>query len=315
MDPLADVLRTMRLTGGVFLEAEFTAPWCVLSQVAPEDCHPLPAPAQLIAYHYVVAGRLLLQAEGEPPLGVEAGEIVLLPRNDPHRLGSGLDLPPVNAHRLIQPAADGGLARIAFGGGGEPAARILCGYLGSDARGNPLLAGLPRVLRLRVGEGASGDWIASSFRFAAQELRGGPATVLARLAELLFIEAVRRYVAGLPPGGTGWLAGLRDPVVGRALALMHGRAAHPWTTEALAREAGLSRSAFAERFTGLVGEAPMHYLGRWRLRTAADRLREGQPVARVAYEVGYASEAAFSRAFKRDYGTAPGTWREGQRGT
>jgi AraC-like DNA-binding protein len=309
-DPLSDLLRTMRLTGGVFLEAEFTAPWCVLAQVAPEDCRPLPAPAQLIAYHYVLAGRLQLQAEGEPPVALEAGEIVLLPRNDPHRLGSALDIRPVDAGQLIQPAADGGgPARIVFGGNGE-AARILCGFLGSDVRGNPLLASLPRVLRFRVGEGASGDWIASSFRFAAQELRGGSATMLARLAELLFLEAVRRYLDGMPPGRIGWLPGLRDPVVGRALALMHGRAAHPWTTEELAREAGLSRSAFAERFTALLGEPPMRYLGRWRIRAAADRLRDGQPVARAAYEVGYASEAAFSRAFKREFGVPPAAWRE-----
>jgi AraC-like DNA-binding protein len=308
-DPLSDLLRTMRLTGGVFLEAEFTAPWCVLAQVCPEDCGPPPAPALLIAYHYVLDGRLQLQAEGEPPVALEAGEIVLLPRNDPHRLGSALDLHPVDAGQLIQPAADGGPARIVFGGNGE-AARILCGFLGSDLRGTPLLASLPRVLRLRVGEGASGDWIASSFRFAAQELRGGSTTVLARLAELLFLEAVRRYLDELPSGRTGWLPGLRDPVVGRALALMHGRAAHPWTTEALAREAGLSRSAFAERFTALLGEPPMRYLAQWRLRAAADRLHDGQLVGRVAYEVGYASEAAFSRAFKREFGMPPAAWRQ-----
>jgi AraC-like DNA-binding protein len=309
-DPLAELLRMMRLTGGVFLDAEFTAPWCVLARIAPEDCGPPPAPAQVIAYHYLVEGRLQLQAQGDPPITVEAGEIVLLPRNDPHLLGSTLDRPAVDAGGLMQPGEAGGPARIIHGGNGERT-RLLCGFLGSDGRGGPLLASLPRVMRLRLGEGAAGEWIASSFRFAAAELRGGSTTLLARLAELLFLEAVRRYLDALPPGRAGWLTGLRDPVVGRALALIHGRAAHPWTAEALAREAGLSRSAFADRFGALLGEPPMRYLARWRIRAAADRLREGEPVGRVAFEVGYASEAAFSRAFKREYGVPPAAWREG----
>lgn len=309
MDPLYDVLRTMKLSGGVFLDAEFTAPWCVSAHVGPEDCQPfVPEPVHVIAYHYVVSGRCLLQVEGEPPVSVEAGEIVLMARNDRHKLGSAMTLRPVSAEHLIQPGADGRLARIRYGGGGERT-HILCGFLGTDAQNHPVVAILPRVLKLSVEEGAAGEWIASSFRFAAQQLRGGAAGVLAKLAELLFAEAVRRYVAASPPAQTGWLAGLSDPVVGRALALMHGRIADPWTTEELARQVGLSRSSFAERFTSLIGEAPMRYMTRWRMQLAADRLRDGQPIARVAYEVGYESEASFHRAFKREFGLPPAAWR------
>lgn len=309
MDPLYDVLRTMKLSGGVFLDAEFTAPWCVSAHVGPEDCEPfVPEPVHVIAYHYVVSGRCLLQVEGELPVSVEAGEIVLMPRNDRHKLGSAMTLRPVSAEHLIQPGADGGLARIRYGGGGERT-HILCGFLGTDAQNHPVVAILPRVLKLSVEDGAAGEWIASSFRFAAQQLRDGSAGVLAKLAELLFAEAVRRYVAASPPAQTGWLAGLSDPVIGRALALMHGRVADPWTTEELARQVGLSRSSFAERFTSLIGEAPMRYMTRWRMQLAADRLRDGQPIARVAYEVGYESEASFHRAFKREFGLPPAAWR------
>jgi AraC-like DNA-binding protein len=309
MDPLADLLRTMKLSGGVFLEAEFSAPWCVTAQVAPEDCRPFaPMPAQVIAYHYVVAGGFLLQCEGEPPVSVVAGEIVVMPRNERHTLGSARHLRPVSADQLLIPAGDGGLARIVHGGGGERT-QILCGFLGSDARHHPLLATLPKILKLHVEAGVAGDWITSSFRFAAQALRTGSASVLTKLAELLFTEAVRRYVATLPPGQTGWLAGLGDPAVAGALALMHGRFAEPWTTDALAREVGLSRSAFAERFTVLMREAPIRYLTRWRLQLAEARLRDGQPISQVAYEVGYESEAAFNRAFKREFGLPPAAWR------
>ncbi len=313
MDALLDICRTIQLTGGVFLEAEFTAPWCVTSRVAPEDCSPfMSRPAQLIAYHYVTAGRLVLQTEGHAPVPVEAGEIILMPRNDEHVIGSAADLRPVNADCLIQPAAAGGLARIVHGGGGERT-QILCGYLGTNTPNTAICGILPRMLKIGVEEGASGSWIESSFRFAAHQLAAGrtesPA-VLARLAELLFVEAIRRYVSTLPPEAGGWLDGLRDPVVGRALALLHSRMTHRWTTEELAQEIGLSRSAFAERFTSLMGEPPMRYLANWRMQVAAQRLKSShEPIARIAFEIGYESEAAFHRAFRRAFDMPPTTWR------
>jgi AraC-like DNA-binding protein len=313
MDPLLDLLHDMHLTGGIFLDAEFTSPWCVTSKVGADEASAyFPKPSHVIAYHYVTEGKCVLEVDGHPVTDVRAGEIVLLPRNDPHRLGSALNVGAVNAGDLIEPAADGGLARIVHGGGGERT-RILCGFLGTKTANPPIASVLPSALTVPVDQAAAGAWIESSFRFASQDLvagQSGSPAVLARLAELLFIEAVRRHVASLPREHRGWLAGLRDPIVGRALALLHGQKAYRWTVPELARESGASRSAFADRFTSLMGEAPMRYLARLRLRFAAERLRESQEtIASVALDVGYESEAAFSRAFKREFGKSPAVWR------
>jgi AraC-like DNA-binding protein len=312
-DALSDVLRAVRLGGGVFLDAEFTAPWCVGARIGPEDCRAFGvAPERVIATHFVIEGELRLAVDGEPPVELGAGDLVLLARNDPHRLGSDLSRPPVPADDLILPAAEGGLATIRHGGGGARA-HIVCGFLASELSANPLFESLPRVFALRSGQGSARDWIEASFRFAAVELaagRPGSDTVLAKLSELLFVEAVRACIATLPPGRKGWLAGLRDPHVGRALALLHGRVAHPWTVDELARQTGLSRSALGERFAALLGEPPMRYLARWRMGIAARRLRESHdPVAQIAADVGYDSEAAFHRAFKRELGVPPAAWR------
>ncbi len=313
IDPLSEVLRAVRLSGGVFLDARFTAPWCVTAQLAPEDCKPfLNSPAQLIAYHFVIEGSLLLGLDGGAPVEVVAGEIVILPRNDGHTLASGQGLVPVRADGLIQPGADGGLARIAHGGGGEPT-HIVCGFLGSEEIHNPLLATLPPVLKIDVRQGTSRDWIEASVKFAARELADGKfasSSVISRLSELLFVEAVRNYASTLDDAQTGWLKGLKDPYVGRALALLHGRIAEPWTAEMLAAEVALSRSAFNERFAALVGMPPIRYLTHWRLQTAKERLREGRgSITQIAHAVGYDSEVAFNRAFKREFGLPPARWR------
>jgi AraC-like DNA-binding protein len=310
MDALSDVLRVIRLSGGVFLDAAFTAPWCVVSRVVPEDCPTKELPPSVVAFHYVIEGRMLVQGDGAS-LEVRAGEMVLLPRNDPHLLASDTGLPPANPDPLVQ-QAEGGLMRLEYGGGGA-ATRLVCGYVGADVRRHPLLDALPAVFALDLNGKPCAEFVAASFRYAAREVasgRAGSETVLAKLSELLFVEAVRRYLAALPAGQTGWLAGLQDRLVGRALALLHARVAHPWTTEALAREVGLSRSAFAERFTALLGVPPMHYLASWRLQLAALRLRDSAAsTAQIAYDVGYESDAAFSRAFKRAFGTTPAAWR------
>lgn len=314
MDPLSDVLRSMRLTGGIFLEAEFTAPWAIVSRVEPEDCAPFgQMPRNIVAYHYVEEGELRLNIENGPEVTVRRGEIVLLPRNDPHVLSSGPGIPAANSHELILPPPAGGLARIEYGGGGAPT-RIVCGFLGNETPGDMLLSFLPPVLHLEIRQGPTGEWIESTFRFAGQILAGGgerSAVVLGRLAEILFEEAVHRHVASLPEGEKGWLAALRDPAIGRAVALLHRRLDRQWTTEDLAAEVGLSRSAFAARFTDLVGDPPMRYLLRWRMQLAARRLSDTRdPVARVAFDAGYESEAAFNRAFKRVFGVPPATWRK-----
>lgn len=316
MDPLTEVLRSVRLSGGIFLDACFTAPWCVSTNMTAADCRPfLKMPTQLIGYHFIIEGRLLLCVEGEAPIEVRAGEVVLLPRNDPHRLTSAPGLAPVSAHDLIQPSSDGGLARIRHGGGGE-AVHLICGFLGSEELYNPLIATLPRVLKLDVRQGTSRDWIEASVRFAAGELTEGrlaSSSVMSRLSELLLVEAVRNYSSTLGDHETGWLKGLADPHVGRALALMHHNASAPWSAEALAKEVALSRSAFVDRFTTLVGMPPIRYLTVWRLQTAKLNLRETRKtIAQLAHSVGYESEEAFSRAFKREFGQPPARWRDQQ---
>ncbi|HEX5786856.1 MAG TPA: AraC family transcriptional regulator [Woeseiaceae bacterium] len=313
MNAVAEVIRTMRLTGGMFLDAEFTAPWCVTSHVEPDDCAAfLPMPRNIVALHYVCSGRLEVAVAGETPLSVGPGEIIALPRNDPHVLGSSLDLEPVAPHGFTEPGADGRLASMRLGGGGE-ATRIVCGFLGTERLDDPVLRLLPRLLKLKVAEGASGEWIESSFRFAAREFADSStrsAAVLARLAEALFMDAVRRYLDALDDGDGNACAGMLDPKIASALGLMHEQLRHRWTTEALARRVGLSRSAFADRFTREMGEAPMRYLARQRLRQASERLNETRDsLAVIAFESGYESEAAFSRAFKREFGVPPATWR------
>lgn len=314
-DALSDVMRVLRLVGGVFLHAEFSAPWCVLSQATPEDCGPnLHDVEHIILYHYVLEGHMVVQAADGPAVEVGAQGAVVMPHNNEHRMGSHLELKPVATHDLLQPADAGGLAVIRYGGGGERT-RIICGFLGCRrATANPLLTALPPVFAVDRIAGSAAEWMRSTFTFAADEIaagRPGSDAVLARLSEVLFVEAVRRYIGTLPEGHCGWLAGLKEPFVGRALALIHARPGESWTVARLSREVGLSRSALADRFTRLLGEPPMHYLGRWRLQLAAQRLRTSHdPLARIAFEVGYESEAAFSRAFKRLFGLPPATWRQ-----
>jgi AraC-like DNA-binding protein len=266
MDPLSDVLRSVRLSGGVFLDVNFTAPWCVFAEITAEDCRfALAAPTQVIAYHFIINGRLLISVDDGPTIEVHAGEVVLLPRNDPH---------------------------------------------------NPLIATLPRMLKLDARQGASRDWVEASVRFAASELTKGriaSSNVMSRLSELLLVEAVREYSSTLGDQVAGWLKGLTDPHVGRALALIHQDPSASWSAEVLAKEVALSRSAFVDRFTTLVGVPPIRYLTVWRLQTARLNLRETRTtIAQLAHSVGYESEEAFSRAFKREFGLPPSRWREQQ---
>jgi AraC-like DNA-binding protein len=315
MDALSDVLRVAHLTGGVFLHAEFFAPWCIATRLSPEHCAPLLASAShLIVYHYVVEGDLRIRIEGEDGDGVVigAGEVVLLPRNDLHLMGSDLSLPPVPGRDIIQPPKDGGLFSIRHGGAGRRT-RMVCGFLGYASEGNPVISSLPPLLNLKLEQGGAAEWIRSTFQYAAQEVsssRPGSETVLAKVSELLFVETVRRYAEALPEGRTGWFAGLREPHVARALALMHRDITRRWTVDDLGRETGLSRSALAERFVRLIGAPPMQYLASWRMQVAAQDLRNTtMSLAQVAKAVGYDTEASFSRAFKKAFGVAPATWR------
>jgi AraC-like DNA-binding protein len=317
-DQFGDILKAMRVTGGIFLDAEFTAPWCVSSRVGPEDCGQFTPiePRSVIAFHYVCEGRLVLVAGSEAPVVVEQGEIVVLPRNDEHRLGSDLGIPAVDADSLIQPGINGGLAHISHGAGGEKTS-VVCGFLGTDRPNDPVLQMLPVVLTLKVEEGALGNWIESSFRLAAQEMAAGKLRspdMLAKLVELLFVQAVQRFLRELPEESNRWCEGARDPKLAHALGLLHGRMRHRWTSEELAETVGMSRSAFADRFTRVLGDPPMRYLAKLRLQGAARTLSESDhSIARIAFDVGYESEAAFNRAFKREFGAPPSTWRKSRR--
>jgi len=314
MDALSDVLRTVRLKGGVFLHAEFTQPWCVSSHIEPGMCASfLGESSEIIPYHYVIEGRLCVQVASEPPCELHPGGLVLLPRNDDHLLGGDLRLPPTPSAAVVQLPANGGLATIRLGGDGERT-RIVCGFLaGENLQSNPVISALPALLKLDYHVGPSATWIRNTFSYAADEIaagRMGSETVFAKLSELLFVEAIRRYAESLPEGQTGWLAGLRDPFVSRALAVLHRRPGDPWTVDELGREVGLSRSALTDRFTQVIGVPPMQYLAGWRIQVAAQELLNTcKSIPRIAQDIGYETEAAFARAFKRRIGIPPATWR------
>ena len=315
-DPLSDVLRLVRLAGGIFLEASFTAPWCVAAQIGLEDCRPfLPDLVQVIGYHVVLEGSMLVAVEGEPPMEIHAGEIFLLPRNSIHTMASGPGLAAVSAAGLIQRSADGGTLRIRHGGGRAPT-NIICGFLGTQDTFNPLLAALPKMLKLNISKAASRDWIESSVRFAADELVRGrlaSSSVMSRLSEVLLVEAVREYASTPGDQKRGWLKGLSDPNIGRALALIHGDLAAPWSADNLANTVALSRSAFMERFTDLIGMPPIRYVTVWRLESAKRHLLESRKsVAEVGHAVGYELEEGFRRAFKREFEMSPAEWRDRQ---
>jgi len=319
MDALSDVLRVAHLTGGVFLRAEFFAPWCIASRLTPEHCSPVLGPAShMMIFHYVAEGEVHIQIEGEQDEDlIETGEVVLLPRNNMHLIGSDLSLPAVPGKEVIRPPRDGGLFSIHHGGTGN-CTRMVCGFLGcAGTEGNPVISSLPPLLRVKLEQGGAAEWIRSTFQYAAEEVsagRPGSETVLAKVSELLFVEAVRRYAEELPDGRTGWFSGLRDPHVARALALLHRDITRRWTVDDLGREVGMSRSALADRFIRLIGVPPMHYLAAWRMQVATGKLRDTSgSLAQVAETVGYDSEAAFSRAFKKAFGTAPATWRRSNR--
>lgn len=307
----------MRLSGGVFLDAEFSAPWCIVSKVEPGDCQPyMPVPNRLVAYHLVIDGALIMHVEGTPMLEAEAGQLLVLPRNDRHLLGSGSGVPPADAGALIEPGPEGAPARIRYGGGGRRT-RILCGYLGTNDTEDPLITCLPTVMHLDLRSKTTGPWIEGSMKHAMRELTSGgagAASSLAKLAELLVAEAVREHVSSLPAQQKGWLGGLVDPIVGRSLALIHGHPDRYVTLEALCRDVGASRSVLTERFRKTLGVPPKQYIRRRRLALAAEALSQSErPVLVIATTAGYETEAAFSRAFKREFGSSPSAFRAATR--
>lgn len=320
MDALSDVLRVVRLSGAVYLNGDFTTPWCLFGQADAALCDAfLPGSKRVISYHLITEGRCSARLANDPDSVIElnAGELLVVPQGEAHIFGSALDLSPEFAGPLLAVQLEtfpGQVMTLSYGGGGAPT-RVVCGFLAWDETlGNPLLSSLPRLFKVDMRNDPQSAWLEASLRFAVNEAghsRAGGATVLARLSELLFVEAVRRCIDTLPADRKGWLAGVRDRFVGPALSILHAQPAHDWTVDELARKVGLSRSALAQRFTELLGQPPMQYLARWRLQIASHELLTGRkPLVVVAEQVGYDSEASFNRAFKREFGMPPATWRK-----
>ena len=318
MDALSETLRVVRMTGAIFINGRFTAPWCYQSPRADAAARLLePTAERIVIFHLITEGQCYVEIENEPPVLLAAGDAVVFPQGHAHRMTSELGLPPAKGAPL-EKVLTRRPRQLVYGGGG-PTTRLVCGYLACDARlARMLLAGLPPLVRVSVRGSNAGIWLEASVRYALAEARSprpGGAGVLAKLAEVLFIEVLRLYMNDVSRGRTGWLAGLNDRIVGAALNALHARPAYAWTLEELAHEADTSRSVLAERFQHLVGSSPMQYLTQWRMLLAANLLsRSSAPLTRIAEDVGYQTDTAFIRAFRREFGSPPATWRRKQSG-
>jgi AraC-like DNA-binding protein len=319
MDVLSEVLRVVRLEGALFFNGEFSAPWClsepksttIASHLSPEAGH-------LMIYHFLTEGRAYAWLPEGHREKLIAGDIVIFPHGDPHFLGNGTPAKAVDAVEKFKKNLTQGFKLARFGGGGE-ITRFVCGFLVCEPRlSEVFLAGLPKMLKVHVANEPSGQWLENSIRFSVGEGEGsnaGRGLVLAKLAELLFVETLRRYISALPADEIGWLAGARDPVIGKALALLHKEPGDPWTISNLARQVGLSRTRLAARFRHFLGESPIAYLAQWRLKLGAEMLQSTEDsVSEVAAAVGYGSEAAFNRAFKREFDCPPAQFRRKRKG-
>jgi len=315
MDAFSEILSGVKLNGALFFSAQFSAPWC-FSSPASNTLAPILAPGapHLVIYHFVIDGGAFVQMADGRSVDLGPGDVVVLPHGDPHIMTSsrGVTATSLTAE-ILSKVKSRDLRPMQAGGGGDPA-RYVCGYMACDPfLSRPILGGLPPVFKVNIRMDRSGHWLESSILHLVEEAdsgRVGSDAMLAKLSEALFVDTLRRYVASMPQHQTGWLAGARDPIVGKSLGLLHSRVAHPWTIADLADEVGVSRSGLVERFTRYLSDPPMTYLTRWRLQLAARSL-ESTPrgVAEIAGEVGYESEAAFNRAFKREFGQPPGKYR------
>jgi len=313
VDVLSEVLGAIKLSGAFYFNGEFTAPWGVRTPASTALAPLFGAGHRVLIFHLLTEGRGVAGLEGGPLMPLQAGDIVMFPHGDAHVIGNGTPLRAIDYEGELRRILAQGLRLTRSGGGGE-ITRFVCGYLSCDEHmGKVLLAGLPAMLKVSVRDKGSALWLEHAIAYLvgdAQSASAGGYAVQARLAESLFIETLRRHIVSLPPGSTGWLAGVRDPSVGKALQLLHADPAKRWTLPLLARGAGMSRSVLAERFRQFIGESPMAYLTRWRLLLAARRLQAGgRGVAIIAAEAGYDSEAAFNRAFRREFGMPPARFR------
>jgi AraC-like DNA-binding protein len=317
-DTLSEVLRAVRLTGAVFFAVDASAPWVAETPPARElGPYIMPGIEHVIEYHVVTAGHCWGGIVGDAPIRLQTGDIIVFPQGDAHVISSEPGMRGTPGHEMLKLERTGRLPiAIKKDGGGDERATLICGFLACDARPfNPLLSTLPRVLHMprQTSDGLLEQFVQLALAESTAPRAGGEC-VLARLSELMFVEVVRRHVAALPPENVGWLAGLRDEAIGRALGKLHERPSHSWSLDELAREVGMSRSVLAERFAHFVGVPPMHYLAQWRMQLAATLLSTTTlGLAEIAERVGYGSETALSRAYKRAVGVAPADWRRGMR--
>jgi AraC-like DNA-binding protein len=332
MDVLADVVRSVRLCGSVFFTAEFSSPWALVSPdtdlLAPIV---MPDADHLSLFHILLEGRCIIECGKAPIVTMESGDVIVFPHGQSHTMRSDVDARSTRLDHLLSHPAPDCLPHVSLGGGGSRS-RFICGYLHCNQRFVPLFAALPPMLLVRSsgnygtveaigGTGVqsttvpsqSGAWLATTLIFTVSEVeagRPGTTAMLGRLTELMFVEILRQYMQQLTPGERGWLAALRDPHVGTALRLLHGDPMRQWTVEALAHEVATSRSALAQRFTRLIGESPIRYLSNWRMHLAKQMLRDGgHSIQAIAEHVGYESQPAFNRAFKKASGLPPAAWR------
>ena len=315
MEVLSEVLKAVKLDGAMFYNAEFSAPWCARSiDARTVTSYISPNSQQVIIFHLLTEGRGYAYVEGDDrPVLLNAGDILIVPHGDAHILGNGPSVTPVGREQVLEQVLSQGLKVSRMGGGGE-LTKFICGYMSCDPQlSRVFLGGLPPIMKVNIRDDPSGQWLENVIRFSvdnAHVSRPGGETVLAKLSEVLFVETLRRYIAQLPQEQTGWLAGVRDLEVGKALALMHRAPANPWTIAALANQVGISRSVLADRFRRYLSKTPIAYLTCWRLQLGAQMLKStSSGVAQIAAEVGYESEPSFNRAFKRAFGLPPARFR------
>ncbi len=318
MDALSEILRGVVLKGALYFNAEFSAPWGFRTPATAELAQLLtPGAPHLMIYHFLIEGSGIVRLDGDREIALTAGDVIVVTHGDPHEMCSAVDVAPKLSDEMQAKLRAHDFTTMQSGGGGD-VARFVCGFMVCDPLlCSPILRSLPPAFKVNLRTDRAGHWLENALLHLVEEAssgRAGSEAVLAKMSEALFVDTLRRYFASLPEEEVGWLAAARDPIIGKSLMLLHSRTAHPWTIAELATEVGSSRSAFVERFSRYLAEPPMAYLMRWRLQLAARALGStSRGVADIAEEVGYESEAAFNRAFKREFGSPPARYRRDQR--
>jgi AraC-like DNA-binding protein len=316
MDALSELLRVIRLSGTAFIDADLYAPWAVETPPPSAIAARLaPGAGRIIPYHLVTEGACHVRLKAHAPVELSAGQVIMFPHGDVHVLASMPGLTPlqITTDAVVRLTRPDSIARVRYGGNGART-RLICGFFACDeVLSEQLVARLPRLMHCKIGADSGATLLSRSVQTSRAAAQLGLGAVLGKLSELLFVDAIRAYVASMSQH-EGWLTGLRDRYVSRGLALIYGRPGDHWTVESLARTVGVSKTALADHFVRCTGMAPMQYLSQWRLRVAADGLRHtDRAIKRIAEAAGFGSTAAFSRAFRREFGVSPDRWRRDQR--